>query len=65
MPTLSSHSVRNPGNSTSTVRWVLHLALLGLPDPREMIESMSPYGEIAVILIIFAETGLLIGFFLR
>jgi membrane-associated protein len=40
------------------------LAFLGLPDPKEIIESMSPFGELAVIAIIFAETGLLIGFFL-
>lgn len=40
------------------------LLAAGFLDPKEIIESMSPYGEIAVILIIFAETGLLIGFFL-
>ena len=40
-----------------------HLAA-GFLDPRHLINSMSPYGEIAVILIIFAETGLLFGFFL-
>jgi membrane-associated protein len=39
--------------------------LLGLSlDPKDIINSLSPYGEIGVILIIFAETGLLIGFFL-
>jgi len=39
--------------------------LLGLiPGPKEILDSLSPYGEIGLILIIFAETGLLIGFFL-
>ncbi|HXY92946.1 MAG TPA: VTT domain-containing protein [Acidimicrobiia bacterium] len=39
--------------------------VLGLiPGPKEIIDSLSPYGEIGLILIIFAETGLLIGFFL-
>ena len=33
-------------------------------DPKHIIDSMSPYGELAVMAIIFAETGLLIGFFL-
>jgi membrane-associated protein len=33
-------------------------------DPKEMINSLSPYGEIGLMLIIFAETGLLFGFFL-
>jgi membrane-associated protein len=36
----------------------------GFLDPKEIIDSMSPYGELAVIAIVFAETGLLIGFFL-
>ena len=31
---------------------------------RELIDSLSPYGEIALWLIVFAETGLLLGFFL-
>ena len=39
--------------------------ILGLSlDPKELIDSLSPYGEIGLWLIIFAETGLLIGFFL-
>jgi membrane-associated protein len=38
--------------------------LLGLLDPKSMIESASPFGELLVMAIIFAETGLLIGFFL-
>jgi membrane-associated protein len=39
--------------------------VLGLvPSPKEIFDSLSPYGEIGLILIIFAETGLLIGFFL-
>jgi len=33
-------------------------------DPKEIINSLSPYGEIGLMLIIFAETGLLFGFFL-
>ena len=33
-------------------------------DPKEILNELSPYGEIGLILIIFAETGLLIGFFL-
>jgi membrane-associated protein len=44
---------------------VLHALLAaGFLDPKHIIESMSPFGELAVIAIIFAETGLLIGFFL-
>jgi membrane-associated protein len=39
--------------------------LLGLSlDPRDLIESLSPYAELGVMAIVFAETGLLIGFFL-
>ena len=37
---------------------------LSLTDPKALIESLSPYGEIGLWLIIFAETGLLVGFFL-
>lgn len=33
-------------------------------DPKELINSLTPYAEVAIWLIIFAETGLLIGFFL-
>ncbi len=33
-------------------------------DPKEILNSLSPYGEIGLMLIIFAETGLLVGFFL-
>jgi membrane-associated protein len=33
-------------------------------NPKEILSSLSPYGEIGLILIIFAETGLLVGFFL-
>jgi membrane-associated protein len=40
-------------------------AILGLiPSPKDILDSLSPYGEIGLILIVFAETGLLIGFFL-
>ena len=43
---------------------MLHpVALLGI-DVEELLNSLSPYGEIVLWLIIFAETGLLIGFFL-
>jgi membrane-associated protein len=37
--------------------------LFGL-DIEELIDSLSPYGEVALWVIVFAETGLLIGFFL-
>jgi membrane-associated protein len=33
-------------------------------DFEELIDSVSPYGEVALWFIVFAETGLLIGFFL-
>jgi membrane-associated protein len=33
-------------------------------DPKEILNDLSPYGEIGLMLIVFAETGLLIGFFL-
>ena len=33
-------------------------------DPKDILNSLSPYGEIGLMLIIFAETGLLVGFFL-
>ncbi len=39
------------------------LAILGI-DVEGLIDSLSPYAEIAIWGIIFAETGLLIGFFL-
>jgi membrane-associated protein len=34
------------------------------PDPKSLLHSLSPYGEIGLIAMVFAETGLLIGFFL-
>ncbi len=41
------------------------LSVLALSlDPKQIFDSLSPYGEIGLILIVFAETGLLIGFFL-
>ena len=46
--------------SCGSVLSVLALSL----DPKQIFDSLSPYGEIGLILIIFAETGLLIGFFL-
>ena len=33
-------------------------------DPKQILDSLSPYGEIGLFLILFAETGLLFGFFL-
>ena len=39
------------------------LAALSL-DPRDLLESFGPWATIGLFLIIFAETGLLIGFFL-
>lgn len=33
-------------------------------DPKTILDSLNPYGEIGLMLIIFAETGLLIGFVL-
>jgi membrane-associated protein len=39
------------------------LAILGI-DVEELLDSLSPYAEVAIWAIIFAETGLLIGFFL-
>jgi len=33
-------------------------------DPKSLLDSLHPYGEIGLILIIFAETGLLIGLIL-
>ncbi len=46
---------------------VMHLlsTILALSlDPKEILNDLSPYGEIGLMLIIFAETGLLVGFFL-
>jgi membrane-associated protein len=33
-------------------------------DPKAILNDLSPYAEIGLMLIIFAETGLLVGFFL-
>jgi membrane-associated protein len=41
----------------------MRLAALSL-DPRDLLESFGPWATIGLFLIIFAETGLLIGFFL-
>ena len=46
---------------------VVHLlsTILALSlDPKEILNDLSPYGELGLMLIVFAETGLLIGFFL-
>ncbi len=42
---------------------LLPLGILGI-DPQAWLNSLSPYGEVVLWLIIFAETGLLLGFFL-
>ncbi len=44
----------------------MQLGVFGLfgIDVEEIVNSLSPYGEVALWLIVFAETGLLIGFFL-
>jgi membrane-associated protein len=42
---------------------VLLIVALSL-DPKSILNDLSPYGEIGLMLIIFAETGLLVGFFL-
>jgi len=42
----------------------VHLLLALSLDPKEILNSLHPYGEIGLILIVFAETGLLVGFFL-
>lgn len=39
------------------------IGVLGI-DPEQILDSLSPYGELALMAIVFAETGLLIGFFL-
>lgn len=39
------------------------IGVLGL-DPKKIFDSISPYGEVVAGLIVFAETGLLFGFFL-
>ena len=41
----------------------MHLAALSL-NPRDLLDSFGPWATVGLILIIFAETGLLIGFFL-
>ena len=64
---LSSEALVTPrsGSATGTVYSASVLGgVLGLLDPKGMIESASPFGELLVMAIIFAETGLLIGFFL-
>jgi membrane-associated protein len=44
----------------------VHAPLLGILgiNPESIFDSLSPYGELALLAIVFAETGLLIGFFL-
>ena len=55
------------GRLSCAVVAVVHLlsSILALSlDPKEILNDLSPYGEIGLMLIIFAETGLLVGFFL-
>jgi len=33
-------------------------------NPKQLFDSLSPYGELFAWFIVFAETGLLLGFFL-
>lgn len=62
---LESNAAQVCLDPTSTVRGVpvAPIALFGI-DVNEIVESLSPYAEIVLWLIIFAETGLLLGFFL-
>ena len=39
------------------------IGVFGL-DPKKIFDSFSPYGEVVAWFIVFAETGLLLGFFL-
>lgn len=61
--------VKLRSNVVSSLRLVFRpvrtvfLGILGF-DVEEFLDSLSPYGEIALWFIVFAETGLLIGFFL-
>ena len=48
------------GNARVYPAPVLALSL----DPKSLLDSLHPYGEIGLILIIFAETGLLFGLIL-
>jgi membrane-associated protein len=41
----------------------MHLAALSL-DPKDLLDSFGPWATVGLFLIVFAETGLLIGFFL-
>jgi membrane-associated protein len=41
----------------------MHMAALSL-NPRDILDSFGPWATVGLFLIIFAETGLLIGFFL-
>src|SRR5215213_4825318 len=49
--------------SCAVVHLISTILALSL-DPKEILSDLSPYGEIGLMLIIFAETGLLVGFFL-
>lgn len=62
-PRVNSAGSGRAGKRRLTCPFVRSLLALSL-DPKEILDSLSPYGEIGLILIIFAETGLLIGFFL-
>ncbi len=43
---------------------MLHSGLALSPDPRDLLDSLRPYGGDGLAANLFAETGLLIGFFL-
>ena len=60
---MSTRQVRIGRRGRLSCASVLSVLALSL-DPKQIFDSLSPYGEIGLILIIFAETGLLIGFFL-
>lgn len=54
-----------PTAATTYAAGAYHLALLpDWLDPEQIIRGLGPYAFIGVLLIIFAECGLLVGFFL-
>src|SRR5689334_348600 len=55
---------RGTGRLSCAVVHLLSTILALSLDPKEILNDLSPYGEIGLMLIIFAETGLLVGFFL-
>ncbi len=61
MPECTRGEIASTASTVLTVQRLLGGISL---DPKSLLDSLSPYAEIAVWLIVFAETGLLIGFFL-